>query len=254
MTAANASRTAMVKTPIARRSPIIAMSTANDQLTQAGPGCGQTRAMSCATVAPDSSTSSHTHTSFTATSMPSTRGRRPSTTSPRPRLSALESACSRVRVSGKRSRPTVPARKKNAPASTATTVNTSSAALIRGSAQGRGRLRALCGLGERHRHERREQRERERDVDGGVTLGAFREQQQGRDAAGAEQLHRHDPVGLAARRAGAASARSPSTGARRPRRQGGRSSSRRSRIENACDERFLLPQRFDHRRDVTSRQ
>ena len=59
------------------------------------------------------------------------RGSRPSTTRPRPRLSALVSACRRVSVSGKRSRPTVPARKKNAPAETATIVKMSSATLIR---------------------------------------------------------------------------------------------------------------------------
>ena len=54
-------------------------------------------------------------------------------------------------------------------------------------------------LRERDRHERREQRERERDVDRGITLGAFGEEQQRPDAAGAEQLHCHDAVRVAAR-------------------------------------------------------
>ena len=44
-----------------------------------------------------------------------TSGSSPRTTSPSPRLSALVRACSRVSVSGKRSRPTVPARKNSVP-------------------------------------------------------------------------------------------------------------------------------------------
>ncbi len=47
----------------------------------------------------------------------------PSTIRPRPRLSALVSACRRVNASGKRNRPTVPAMKNTAPALTATMVN-----------------------------------------------------------------------------------------------------------------------------------
>ena len=54
------------------------------------------RAMSCDTAAPDSSTSSHTSTSFSPASTLSICGSRPMTTSARPRLSALVSACSRV--------------------------------------------------------------------------------------------------------------------------------------------------------------
>src|SRR5262245_8452276 len=57
-------------------------------------------------------------------------GRSPSTTRSRPTLSALVRACNRVSVSGKRSQPTVPARKKNAPAEMAMIVMMSSARLI----------------------------------------------------------------------------------------------------------------------------
>ena len=93
--------------------------------------CRAARAMSWETVAPASSTSSQTETSLRPSRRLPASGSSPSTTRPRPRLSALVSACSRVSVSGKRSRPTVPARKKNAPAETAAIVKMSSAKLIR---------------------------------------------------------------------------------------------------------------------------
>jgi hypothetical protein len=75
-------------------------------------GCGiprrAPRAMSWATVAPASCTRSQTMISFSAPNGPSVCGNNPSTTRPSPRLSALVSACRRVRGSGKRSNPTVP--------------------------------------------------------------------------------------------------------------------------------------------------
>src|SRR5262249_38738094 len=88
------------------------------------------RAMSWATVAPASWTSSHTATSFSPPSGASARANKPSPPRPRPRLSALVSACRRVRVSGKRSSPTVPARKKKMPAMTARTVKVSATMLM----------------------------------------------------------------------------------------------------------------------------
>ena len=87
--------------------------------------------MSWETVALASRTSSQTQTSLRPSRRLSASGSNPSTTRPRPRLSALVSACRRVSASGKRSRPTVPARKKNAPAETATIVTMSRARLIR---------------------------------------------------------------------------------------------------------------------------
>jgi hypothetical protein len=66
-------------------------------------------------VAPDRRANSQTASRPSAASGELTWGSRPSTTSPSPRLSALVSACSRVRVSGKRSSPTVPARKNANP-------------------------------------------------------------------------------------------------------------------------------------------
>src|SRR5271170_6685087 len=88
------------------------------------------RAMSCATIAPDICTNSQTPIILSAPNGHSASGNSPSTTRPRPRLSALVSACRRVSESGKRSRPTVPAMKKNAPPETASTTNISRAKLI----------------------------------------------------------------------------------------------------------------------------
>src|SRR5215469_7582235 len=84
------------------------------------------RPMSWDTVPLANKTSSQTITSFSASRGPCARGSKPRTTKPRPRLSALVSACRRVKVSGKRSSPTVPARKKKAPPETAAIVKMSS--------------------------------------------------------------------------------------------------------------------------------
>src|SRR5262249_25123310 len=123
-------------------------------------------AISCETVALASSTSSQTQTSFRPPRTSAACGSNPSTTRPRPRLSALVSACKRVSVSGKRSKPTVPARKNNAPAETARIVTMSRAVLIMsqwfnvsGSQVGRSLL------DERDGSEGGQQRERQRDVD-----------------------------------------------------------------------------------------
>src|SRR4029077_7957188 len=96
-----------------------------------GPCCRTAPAMSCVTIAPDNWTSSQILTNFRALNGPFACGSRPRTTRPRPRLSTLVSACRRVSESGKRSKPTVPAKKKNAPAETAKTVNISDASFIR---------------------------------------------------------------------------------------------------------------------------
>src|SRR5262249_7676330 len=88
-------------------------------------------AMSCETVALASSTRNQTQTSLRPSRKLPVCGSSPSTTRPSPRLSALVSACNRVSASGNRSRPTVPARKKKAPAETAAMVPMSSAKLIR---------------------------------------------------------------------------------------------------------------------------
>src|SRR5262249_56656269 len=88
-------------------------------------------AMSCETVALASSTRNQTQTSLSPSRRLPACGSSPSTTRPSPRLSALVSACNRVSVSGKRSRPTVPARKKNAPAETAMMVTMSSTTFMR---------------------------------------------------------------------------------------------------------------------------
>src|SRR4029079_7220295 len=95
-----------------------------------GPCCRTVPAMSWVTIAPDNWTSNQMVTSFNAPNNPFTCGSRPRTTRPRPRLSTLVSACRRVSASGKRIRPTVPARKKNAPAETARTVKMSRASFI----------------------------------------------------------------------------------------------------------------------------
>src|SRR5215471_11731201 len=84
------------------------------------------RPMSWATVPLANKTSSQTMTSFRASSGPCARGNKPRTTKPRPRLSALVSACRRVKASGNRSSPTVPARKKKAPLEIAAIVKMSS--------------------------------------------------------------------------------------------------------------------------------
>src|SRR5262249_16436151 len=89
------------------------------------------RAMSWETAAPASRTSNQTQISLNPPRTLPACGSSPNTTRPKPRLSALVSACKRVSVSGKRSRPTVPARKKNAPVETAMIVTMSSAKLIR---------------------------------------------------------------------------------------------------------------------------
>src|SRR6202044_3500971 len=68
------------------------------------------RPTSCAALAPANWTSAQMATSLSAASGLSARGKRPSTTSPSPRLSALVSACRRLSASGKRNKPTVPAR------------------------------------------------------------------------------------------------------------------------------------------------
>ena len=80
-----------------------------------GPRCRTAPAMSWVTIAPDNWTSSQMLTSFNAPNSPFACGNRPRTTRPRPRLSTLVSACRRVSESGKRIKPTVPAKKKNAP-------------------------------------------------------------------------------------------------------------------------------------------
>ena len=80
-----------------------------------GPRCRTAPAMSCVTIAPDNWTSSQMLTSFNAPNSPFACGNRPRTTRPRPRLSTLVSACRRVSESGKRIKPTVPAKKNNAP-------------------------------------------------------------------------------------------------------------------------------------------
>src|SRR5262249_26993561 len=70
-------------------------------------------------------TRSHTAMSLTPSRPAPTLGRRPSTTRPGRRLSAWVRAWPRVSASGKRSTPTVPARKNTPPADTATTVRAS---------------------------------------------------------------------------------------------------------------------------------
>src|SRR4029077_7247397 len=95
------------------------------------PRCRTAPAMSCVTIAPDNWTSSQMLTSFNAPNSPFACGNRPKTTSPRPRLSTLVSACRRVSESGKRIKPTVPAKKKNPPAETRKTVKMSNARFIR---------------------------------------------------------------------------------------------------------------------------
>ncbi len=132
MTATKVSRAAIVQTARGRTST--ARPTSKDRGTAvvmpAAPRARTARAMSWDTVALPTRTINQTQTSLRALASPVARGNRPSTTRPSARLSAFVSACRRVRVSGKRSKPTVPARKKNAPAQTAAMVRTSSATLI----------------------------------------------------------------------------------------------------------------------------
>ena len=163
-------------------------------VTDASRRACRVRAINCAAVAPDSSTSSQMHTSLRPALTLSTCGSRPSTTRPRPRLSALVSACRRVNESGKRSSPTVPARKKNAPATTATTVHRSRTKLTAVVARARRSPARLVRFHERERGERREQRQRQRDVDRRRFAGRRTQQQHHRDAARAEQLRRHHAV------------------------------------------------------------
>ena len=87
-------------------------------------------AMSCVTIAPDNWTSSQMLTSFSAPN-----GLRLWQQAQNDKAEAkivhLGQGCRRVSESGKRSKPTVPAKKKNAPAETAKTVKMSNARFIR---------------------------------------------------------------------------------------------------------------------------
>src|SRR5215472_1657643 len=135
-------------------------------------------------------------TSFNPSRKLSVCGSNPTTTRPRPRLSALVSACKRVNVSGKRSRPTVPARKNNAPAETARIVTMSRAMLI--TCQWFGGSRSQVGsslLDEGDGREGGQERERQRDVDRSRHAGHCPEQQQGRNAPSSDQLRRHHAIG-----------------------------------------------------------
>ena len=124
-----------------------------------------TRAINWVTVAPANCASSQMATSFRAPRSPSACGNKPSTTRPRPRLSALVSACRRVSGSGKRSSPTVPARKKKAPAETKSTVKMSSARLMRRPSLRVARVGTGGALHEGDRREGCEQRQHQRNID-----------------------------------------------------------------------------------------
>ena len=154
------------------------------------------RPISCAVAAPDNWTRTQMAMSLSASSRLPARGRSPSTMRPRPRLSALVKACSRVSELGKRRSPTVPAKKKNAPAPIA--------ARLKGRApdssvlglQRFGAVR-LGAVDKGDRGEGREKREAERNVLDAGDRRRRRNQQERSDAAGAEQLDSHHPVEVA---------------------------------------------------------
>src|SRR5262249_55910402 len=150
------------------------------------------------TVAPANWVSSQTAMSFNAASGPSACGRRPSTTRPSPRLSAFVNACRRESESGKRSNPTVPARKKTVPDATATTVNASNrtciASTVRRTALGRICDRSV--VNERDDGESGQQGQYQRTIHGSRCIGAGGQQQQRRDAARAKQLRCHDAFSI----------------------------------------------------------
>ena len=155
-------------------------------------------------MAPASRASSQTAMSLRAPRGQATWGSSPSTTRPRPRLSALVRACRRVRVSGKRSRPRVPARKKTAPRETQMTVKRVSARVMSPSCASRlvrvlfpdgcRRTRALGAGHEGHRGEGREQGQQQGQVPNRIDPVGHAQQQEGRDPAAAEQLGRQHAV------------------------------------------------------------
>ncbi len=111
-TAEKAVRATMAATATAITSRARMQSNAPESVVTAAYPVLAARAINCATVAPLTRTRSQTATSFNAASTLPVCGTRPRTMRPRPRLSAFVSACRRVNMSGKRSRPTVPARRR----------------------------------------------------------------------------------------------------------------------------------------------
>ncbi len=79
------------------------------------PLCLAALAIRLAMLALASRTNSQIRNSLPTTAHDSACKDSPTTNKPKPTLSALVNACKRVYTSGKRIRPTVPARKKNAP-------------------------------------------------------------------------------------------------------------------------------------------
>src|SRR5690606_18811170 len=136
-------------------------------------------------MAPEASSNSQISTICATSKRPSACRDSPATTKPSPRVSALVSACRRLRVSGKRSSPTLPAAKNSSPPASSRLLRMSSQSAMATPPQ---------QLHQRDADHRRQQRQYQRRIAQARLPQPLGEHQEQRRTAGAQQLHRQQSV------------------------------------------------------------